>query len=329
MNIRQLEAFRAFMLTRTVREAATLIGVSQPAVSRLLDQLERALKFDLFDRSKGRLIPTPEAHLMYEEVERTFISVNKIREMATDVRSAKYGHLEIAALPALALGFLPSVLRRFREAHSATKVVLNIQVSRKVEEMVAAQRVDFGIAEYPFERNGIEVAEFFKVPLVLVLPEGHELSSESVITPSHITGAPFIAYTRNCTARTIFDQIMLTVSAQPKIVLECAFSAGICELVRQKQGIGLVDPFTAMDFAGRGVVCRPFRPGVEFRVGVAFPAHRPLPRVARRFLNVLRTMKDDLLWRGDAGGMQMASALEQGPNGQASEPSLCGCPSQG
>ena len=58
--------------------------MSQPAVSRLLSRLEASLKLTLFDRGSGRLVPTQEALLLYAEVERTFISVDKIREMARD-----------------------------------------------------------------------------------------------------------------------------------------------------------------------------------------------------------------------------------------------------
>ena len=63
MNIRQLEAFRAIMVARSTIGAAELLNLSQPAVSRLLSQLEASLKLTLFDRSSGRLVPTPEALL--------------------------------------------------------------------------------------------------------------------------------------------------------------------------------------------------------------------------------------------------------------------------
>src|SRR5690349_18827847 len=74
MFIRQLEAFRATMQAGTVSGAAVLLGVSQPAASRLLGRLEKELNLTLFDRTKGRLAPTPEAQILYDQVERTFVS---------------------------------------------------------------------------------------------------------------------------------------------------------------------------------------------------------------------------------------------------------------
>lgn len=88
MFIRQLEAFRATMLAGTISGAAVLLGVSQPAVSRLIARLEKELKLTLFDRTKGRLGPTVEAQILYDQIERTFVSVEKIRAVAADIGAA-------------------------------------------------------------------------------------------------------------------------------------------------------------------------------------------------------------------------------------------------
>ncbi|WP_207184085.1 LysR family transcriptional regulator [Methylobacterium indicum] len=61
LNIRQLEAFRAMMQAGTTKGAAELVGLSQPAVSRLIDAFEQAVDIPLFDRARNRLSPTPEA----------------------------------------------------------------------------------------------------------------------------------------------------------------------------------------------------------------------------------------------------------------------------
>lgn len=61
MRLRHIEVFNAVMLTGTVSRAARLISVSQPAVSRILQHAELQLGFALFQRSKGRLVATPEA----------------------------------------------------------------------------------------------------------------------------------------------------------------------------------------------------------------------------------------------------------------------------
>ena len=68
-HIKTLEAFREIIQLGSVTSAARALGLSQPAVSRLLAQFETGLGFKLFHRSKGRLLPTSQALLLYEEVD--------------------------------------------------------------------------------------------------------------------------------------------------------------------------------------------------------------------------------------------------------------------
>lgn len=81
-SIRQIEAFRALMQTRTATRAAAALGVSQPAVSRLLADFEAGVGFALFERRNGRLWPTAHAHALHEEVERAFTGFERVIQAA-------------------------------------------------------------------------------------------------------------------------------------------------------------------------------------------------------------------------------------------------------
>lgn len=295
MNIRQLEAFRAFIITGTTTGAAKLLNISQPAVSRLIDQLERKISFPLFDRAKGRLRPTPEAILLYEEVERTFTSVDKIRELASDIRVANAGHLRIAVLPALSLRFLPMVIEKFRENHPRTTISMTIQASSKIEEWAAAQSIDFGIAEFPFLRAGVETVDFCRAPYVAALPKHHPLAQKKTLKPADFAGEVFISFTGNTSARHLIDQVFQRSQVTRRMMLETQYSAVIAEFVSRGLGVGLIDPFTAADYQNQNIVTRPFEPRVEFHLGILHPNHRALSRAARSFLAALRSAKNNAL----------------------------------
>jgi DNA-binding transcriptional LysR family regulator len=300
MFIRQIEAFRATMLSGTVSGAAVLLGVSQPAVSRLIGRMEKELNLTLFDRSKGRLAPTVEAQILHEQIERTFISVDKIREAAADIGGAQAGYLHIAALPAVGLHFLPDVIREFHDGHPKVKVTAEINTSPRVEEGVAAQRVDLGLAEFPFRRTGIESEVFCDVPECLVVPPGHKLAGAAVARPTDLEGAPFISLMRENVGRHVIDRIFDRAGVTRRLVAETQFNGLMCELVQRGVGVSIVDPFTAAYYATRGVVAVPFRPVIKIRIGLLYPTHRPLSRVARAFLTVLRRRRNELLrggWR--------------------------------
>jgi DNA-binding transcriptional LysR family regulator len=302
MNIRQLEAFRAFMIARSTVGAAELMQMTQPAVSRLLNQLEASLRLTLFDRSSGRLVPTQEALLLYTEVERTFVSVDKILEMARDIRAAHAGSLTIASLPLLALGFLPDVIRSFSETHPQTQVSLNVEMSARIADLVATQQIDLGFAEFPFEaaafdRSGIVVEEFCRVPYLLVVPAGHRLAGRDVVTPRDLAGERFVSLTRNAVGRMQLDRLFDQHGVARQLVMDSQVVAVVAKLVAEGLGIGLIDPFTFADSEGRGIVPIRFEPAVQLRLGLIYPALRPMSRIAREFLPLLRRRRHELLAR--------------------------------
>ncbi len=79
MNLRQMEVFRAVMLAGGVNSAAELLHVSPPAISKVLAQAVKASGLTLFERVRGRLIPTPEAHQLYAEVDKLWQGIERVR----------------------------------------------------------------------------------------------------------------------------------------------------------------------------------------------------------------------------------------------------------
>jgi DNA-binding transcriptional LysR family regulator len=294
VNIRQLEAFRALMIAGTAKGAARLLGISQPAISKLIEQAEKNLNLTLFDRSRGRLTPTPEAGLLFEEVEKTFIAVDKVHEIASDIKAANAGSLTIAVLPALGLGLVPRAVARFHAAHPRTRISISIQTSAKVEEWAAAQQIDFGIAEFPFARLGVESEDFCRVEQLLAVPSGHPLARQRLVRPADVVDSPFISLTRNTVGRHVIDQVFLQAQVERNMVLEAQFAAVIAGMIAQGVGVGFIDPFTASDFRDKGVVALRFEPRIEFHIGILHPAHRPMSRVAREFLKELRTCRNQV-----------------------------------
>ncbi|MGF2531710.1 LysR family transcriptional regulator, partial [Ralstonia pseudosolanacearum] len=93
MRLRQIEVFRAVMLVGTVSEAARMLAVSQPVVTRVLQHTELQLGFRLFDRTKGRLQPTAEAFELFTEVERLYQEVERVRRVSANLRHKGAGRL--------------------------------------------------------------------------------------------------------------------------------------------------------------------------------------------------------------------------------------------
>src|SRR5262245_34221581 len=102
MNLRQMEVFRDVMLSGGVNSAADLLHVSPPAISKVLAQAARASGLVLFERVRGRLIPTPEAQQLYEEVERLWGGVEAVRDASRALAQPRQATLRLACTASLA-----------------------------------------------------------------------------------------------------------------------------------------------------------------------------------------------------------------------------------
>ena len=100
MRLRQIEIFHAVYSRGSVTKAAKILNVSQPSVSKVLAHAEQQLGYSLFDRVSGKLVPTPEAHQLFAHVSRVFDSVDRLRNVAENLRAAESGRIRIAATPA-------------------------------------------------------------------------------------------------------------------------------------------------------------------------------------------------------------------------------------
>ncbi|ETF03925.1 LysR family transcriptional regulator [Advenella kashmirensis W13003] len=121
-KLRQMEIFRAVMITGTISGAARMLFISQPAVSKLLSHTETNLRLKLFHRSKGKLIPTPEAHNLFNEVNQVYEAALKVDAFAENLSANPSGKVHICCSPSLGLDVVPSALQLFSEKYPDTKI---------------------------------------------------------------------------------------------------------------------------------------------------------------------------------------------------------------
>lgn len=262
MNFRQIEAFQAVMACGTVTRAAEVLRVSQPAVSRLLDQLERSTKLKLFERNRGRIRATPEGLAFHEEVQKAFTGLERLRFAAENIRSFSAGTLRVASLPVLGHAFMPSVIGRFNARHPAVTVLLHIRSSEAVKALVASGQFDVGFAADEIDRAGV-VSELFTTPeAVCILPKGHRLENSPVIGPADLHDERFVSLALEDAARARIDRVFEEAGVRRRIIVETQYSLTICNLVRSRVGVGIVNPFSLQGLDLEGIDVKPFKPRI-------------------------------------------------------------------
>lgn len=284
ITTRQLDAFRAVMRHGTVTEAAELLHLSQPAISKLIASLERETRLTLFDRVKKRLVPTPEGELFYQEAERMVLGLDSLQRVAEELRTTRAGRLNIVAMPALGQRHLPRIVAGFLEEHPDADVSLHIHGSQVANQWVAAQQVDLGLSLLNIEHPAVVKRTLCQVEAVAALPPDHRLADREILTPRDFAGEPFISFTRDTRTRHAIDQVFEAADVDRVQRIEVYISEAACSFVAAGQGVSLVDPFTAEAFVADGsLVTRPFAPVIPYHIRLLRPRHRTASQLATAF----------------------------------------------
>jgi DNA-binding transcriptional LysR family regulator len=277
---RQIEAFRAVMLRGTMTSAAAEIHVTQPAISRLIRDLEAELGMRLFERRGKLLLPTAEAQALFIEVERAFTGLDRIRSLAEDIRAGRASTLRLAVLPAMAAGYAPRFVAKFCNERPNLKVTIDGLPSPNVRERVLSGEYDMGISAFPFVNNSFSVTPLNDAA-VAVLPAGHRLATSPVIKTSDLGEEKLIVLNKT-------PQHPLSIALQSgpfKQVVETSLATIACVLAAEGMGIAIVDPFSANEFVGRNVVLRRLEPSFTIGVAIIYARGRRLSAPACEFLD--------------------------------------------
>jgi DNA-binding transcriptional LysR family regulator len=284
LNPRQIEAFRSVMLTNSTTRAAEVLHVTQPAVSRLVRELQDTLELTLFERKGNRLVPTSEALALYREVERSFVGLDRIAGAAQELRARRSGVLRVAAMPALANGVLPRFAGHFLRQRPKIDLALFGLVSSMVLDWVLSEQCDVGFAAAPLQHPGARAEVMPAVRYVAVVPDGHRLAKRRVLRPRDFSGESFIALGPSIPSRFRVDDVFSAHGVERSIRVETPLSEIACALVTTGVGVSIVDPFTASEYATHGVTTVPFEPALEFQVAALFPVNRTTSAMTREFV---------------------------------------------
>lgn len=293
LNLRHVEAFRAVMVAGSVVGAARLLNLTQPGVSRTIGLLELRLGYALFERRGRRLVATPEAEALYREIEPIYDRIERIAQVAQDIRYQRAGALRVATLPALAQWLVPHAIARFLAARAGVTVFVQSLPSRQIAQLVSTRQFDVGVVELPLSHPALEFHPLEPVPSMAVMPADHRLASRKRISLRDLDGERMILLSRHSFVRYQIDDAFSAVGAAPQVVAETPSSSIACAMVAAGAGVTLVSKWTAEPFAGPAIVVRPVKEALASRYAIIYPGSQPAAALSLAFAAELRAAMSD------------------------------------
>jgi DNA-binding transcriptional LysR family regulator len=287
LTFREIEVFRAVMTAGTVTGAARLIGVSQPAVSRMLGRWQDRLGLPLFRRARGRLYPTADARVLAGEAERVFQAFGAAEAALGRLVAGDGSVVRVVASPSLGLAVVPRAMALAQQRLKRARFALEIAPQAQLVEHVVSHRADLGVTLFAVEHPNIESHKIGAGRLVCVVPRGHRLATRRFVTKADLAGERFVGFPADAPQGRLIAGLFAGGAAGPEIVAEARFGQIACALVNQGVGVALVDEFSAAFGTFAHVVRRPFRARVAFGVHVVGDPLRPPSRAATALVDAL------------------------------------------
>lgn len=285
----QLAAFAQLARTGSFSETARRQGVSQPALSRSVQQMEAAIGRRLFDRTTRSVVLTPAGQELLPIAERLVAEFDSsFGELARFI-DGRRGRIVVAALPSIAAVLLPPAIARHREGHPEVEVAILDGLSGIVLDAVAEGRADIGLTIRPSPRATLAYRPLLSDEFGLVCRPDDERAGEGPLPWSAFEGRPFVAMAPESSVRQMTDAAFLQAGLAIPPLYGCAFLGTTGHLVAAGLGVTALPRLTLPLLGRLGLVWRRLeRPVMRRQMGVVTRAGRTLAPAAETFLAVLR-----------------------------------------
>jgi len=284
VNLRQLEVFYAVMKTGTVSGAAKHLYVSQPNVTRVLAHTEQQLGFALFERVKGRLLPTREANLLLPEAEKVYQQLGQFRNLTNKIKAGER-HLTIGAPPILATILLAPIVDRISRE---TDYTVEISTGNRNElcDALIKNELDLAIGFGDETPPAIAQSKLLSKQMVVLTPQSSTSKSIYTLCELLTSDQPLVSLDPRDPLGLQLHQAIHSVDPNyhPKISVR-SYSAA-AELVVHGNCNAIVDPWTQQHYLNR-VHCAKLEPSIEVSVSLLHAEHYPLSIAAKWFVEQL------------------------------------------
>jgi DNA-binding transcriptional LysR family regulator len=246
MNFRHVEVFFAVMTSGTVTEAARRLGVSQPSVTTTIQQAEARLGIRLFQREGGRLVPTAEARVLFEEAERAHDALDAFRTLARRLKEGQGGHLRIAAVPSISLELLPEAIARFQQAHKGYNYSVSTLNTEEILEQLDSRTGTFqlGFSFGDLEDSGFTTRQVGETELLAVLPASWKLGSRSELALTELADRPYISGFDSTPAGQVCSGLFAEAEVEPRVVARIHTHHLAGRLAQRGMGYAILDSVT-------------------------------------------------------------------------------------
>lgn len=290
ITLRQLHVFQSVAATHNFSRTGDAVGLTQPAVSRSITELEAQLGLKLLNRTTREVTLTDAGERLaarlprvLEDLESTLLDV---RELATERR----GRVRVASSPTLSANLMPDCIAQCQQSLPGLELVLLDRIQSAVLASVLSGEVDFGVVIDPGEREALECETILTEPFCLACPPGHRLARKRQVLWADLAGESLVLLDHASGSRRLIDRALADHAVQCTVAQEVGHTTTIFRMLDAGLGISVI-PTLALPPEGLArLVVRPLVPRVDRDIVLVHRRNRALPPLAQAAWDLVRTV---------------------------------------
>lgn len=188
MDIEQLRLFVDLARIRNFTRAARDHFLTQPAVSRRIQQLESELGVRLFERTRRRVLLSESGNVFLPYAREVLAKLEEARSQMTESQKRPVGRLRVAASPSIGLYVLPAYLKKFIRLYPKVDLHVEYELPDKIYSSIAAGDLDLGVVAYPAGKPEVVTIPLMIDRIVLICSPHHPFAKRKSVRLRDLLG---------------------------------------------------------------------------------------------------------------------------------------------
>ncbi|BDA69498.1 LysR family transcriptional regulator [Rivularia sp. IAM M-261] len=290
IELRHLRYFLAVAEELNFGRAAERLNITQPSLSRQIQNLEKELEIILFERNPRQLKLTAPGQIFLTEAEQILLRFDQGIRVIKRASRGEIGQLTVGFQGSSVYDIIPISIKVFRERFPEVDIIMQHMTTSEQVIALSENNLDVGFVTPPITDANLEVEILLQEPLVLALPENHPLAAHSEISIAALADEPLILASRDrgCGLHEQIFDIYQKAGVHPNVVCAAKEMQVMLGFVAAGIGISLL-PSHVKNFQRTGVVYRVLNPEAPITaLGIAWKSENIIP-VVLAFLEIVRS----------------------------------------
>lgn len=288
VSLRQLRIFQVVAATRSFTGAGNQVGLSQPAVSRSITELEHQLGLKLLDRTTREVELTEVGRSLAARLERVLEELDAVLLDTRGLASDRRGRVRVASVPTLSANLLPQCIALCRQELPGLELVLLDRIQHAALASVLTGEVDFGVAIDPPPGDDLHCEAILTEPFCAVLPPSHPLARKRKVDWAALSGEPLVLLDHASGSRRLIDDALRRQGVDAVVSQEVGHSTTIFRMLEEGLGITVVPRLAIPPGGLERLRVRPLLPRIDREIVLVRRKYRVLSPVAEVAWDLIR-----------------------------------------